>query len=230
MHHRSLPNLFACLMIFLAAVVLLLTDPFRAAARPMLQDDLPTEGWTVCMDGGIQFIPEVGETRQVFDICHGMGWRYQAYCTQPSVPVPAVGAFCSLFSGDTLWCGEGVQQLQLYAILQTPQPTATPTSTATLTATSTMTATPTSTSTGTPTITFTPTGTPLPLIATSTSTITAELPTETPSILHTFLPGDDRPRPGGPGNVEAVGALAAAGIVTATMLTLALRWRKPGRA
>lgn len=205
MHHAK-PQLLAYLLILLAVIVPLVL-PFHAAARPMLQDDLPPEGWTVCVAGGMQFIPEVGENRQVFEVCHGEGWRYQAYCTQPSVPIPSIGVFCSLLPGGVLWCGDAVQQLQLYAILQTPEATATPTNTATATVTLTSTA----TNTLTPTATVTPTGTPVQATRTLTETATEEAAaTTTPPVVRTFLPGDDRPRPGGPGNVEAAGVVLGA--------------------
>lgn len=194
---RTLTRPLACLIILLIAL-LPLTTPLYAAARGALQDELPSEGWTVCSVGGIQFIDEVGENRQVFEVCHQMGWRYQVYCTQPNVPVPQVGAFCSLFSGGLLWCGEGVQQLQMYAILQTPEATLTPTSSPTATETSTVT--PTVTASSMPTTTFTPTGTPLALTIVPSETATQAVLTATPPILRTFPP-DNHPRPGGPGNV-----------------------------
>lgn len=196
---RTVPVGLICLLILAAVVVIAFLEPTGASSARLFQDDIPTEGWTVCRIGGLMYIPEVGEVRQIFEICHADGWRYQTYCLQPLLPVPELNTMCSILDNDTVWCGDGVQQQRLYALLDTPvaPETLTPTHTATSTSTSTRTATPTQTAT----VTSTPTRTGTP-----TTTRTLPAPPDYP----------DRPPPGGPGNTEIITLLfGSAGVVTA---------------
>lgn len=238
---------FAGLGFALLGLALLLTTAARSSAAFLAppparqaQGGLPVEGWQVCRVGGFVTIPGVG-LRQVFDLCNSQGWEVTAYCLQPGLPVPTLGAMCSMISGDTFWCGAGVQELALYGVLQTPMPpSATPTPTETATPTETPTPTPTPTDTLTPTPSETPTAPP-----TGTATVTATgtlTPTETPPtplmdtlVVETASPTPyERPRSGGPGNAGSlIGAvlltlgLAAAGALTVWANRLETRRRQP---
>jgi hypothetical protein len=187
------PSLFAAVLIALALFV----PPTRGSSAPQrLQAEIPSEGWQVCAIGGLETIPEVGEQRQVFELCHGDGWRYKAYCLNPQMPVPELNTRCSVLGNETVWCGDLVQQLRLYALLEQAEDTPTPTVTTTATATSTA------------TITATPTSPAATITATATPTRT-----RTP-----VLPGEDfppRPRPGGPGNLQTL--LFLGGLITASV-------------
>ena len=147
---------------------------WQTSAAPLSQDDLPIFGWVVCEDLGMGTVPGVPEPVQHFRLCHQQGWELLAYCLEPEVPPPPVETICERIDDDTYWCGDGIQQLRHFQILQTPTPvppdTATPTQTETPT--------PTQTETSTPTPTFTLTNTPLPTV-TPTATI-EEAPTATP--------------------------------------------------
>lgn len=219
---------FAGLGFALLGLALLLTTAARSSAAFLAppparqaQGGLPVEGWQVCRVGGFVTIPGVG-LRQVFDLCNSQGWEVTAYCLQPGLPVPTLGAMCSMISGDTFWCGAGVQELALYGVLQTPTPTPTPTDTLTPTPSETPTAPPTGTATVTATGTLTPTETPpTPLM----DTLVVETASPTPY---------ERPRSGGPGNAGSlIGAvlltlgLAAAGALTVWANRLETRRRQP---
>ena len=179
------------LLLFLTALTL---PSSFAVASPPTQQILPPEGWQLCQDLGIVTIPGFGET-QLFQMCQGEGWEVQAYCLDPGMPIPQVGAFCSLINGDTFWCGDGIQQLQLYQIIETP-----------------VAGTATSTSTPTPMLTSTPTLTPT---LTPSPTATGQQPTPGPDTPVPTLPF--RPTPGGPGNGNIfliLGSLATGLILT----------------
>ena len=192
-------------------------------SNPRAQGDLPEFGWTVCADLGVGPVPGLGEYRQRFDLCNGAGWRIQAYCLDPGVEAPATGTICSL-TGGVIWCGENVQKLKEYLIIETPLPTATETVTLTATSTNTPTATPSQTPSATPTAMATKTLIPAASM-TPAGTSTAELViTGTPDLTWTSAPtrppvgitltatrsGEQvitmtptayvRPHPGGPGN------------------------------
>ena len=160
-----------------------------AVASPPAQQVLPPEGWQLCQDLGVVPIPGVGDA-QLFEMCQGEGWTVRAYCLDPGMPIPQVGEFCSLLNGDTFWCGDGIQQLRLYQILETPVPE-TPFPTMTPTSTSTITSTSTSTPTASPTSTSTPTPTPSPTIQGGSPTPRPDTPV--PTVYY-------RPSAGGPGN------------------------------
>jgi len=126
-------------------------------SNPRAPGDLPEFGWTVCADFGVGLVPGLGEYRQRFDLCNGAGWRIQAYCLDPGVEAHPIGMICSL-TGGVFWCGDNVQELKEYLIIETPvpvvitlTPTPTATETVTLTATSTNTPTPSQTPSATPT-------------------------------------------------------------------------------
>ena len=172
-------KIFKPLLLFL----LLLFPSGAAHASPPAQQVLPPEGWQLCQDLGIVTIPGFGET-QLFQMCQGEGWEVQAYCLDPGMPIPPVGQICSLINGNTFWCGDGIQQLQLYQIIETPVP---------------------STSTPTPTLTPTLTSTPSP-------TATSQQPTTVPGPDTPVPTLPSRPTPGGPGNGTVflfLGSLAA---------------------
>lgn len=190
--------LAACLGCVLLGLAVVITVGFRPAAR-LLQGGLPAQGWSVCLVGGLESIPGVGE-RQVFELCQGDGWRVRVYCLDPNQPAPAQGDRCSLLGGDTFWCGDGVQQLQYFAMLETPAPVeVSPTATFTATVTAIATATVTATTTATASATAAATAAPAQETATPT-------PRSTPY---------ERPRAGGQGNLPFfLAGLALAGMVT----------------
>jgi hypothetical protein len=118
------------------------------------------------------------------ELCHNNGWRVDTYCMNPGMPVPQLSVYCSQTSPGVFWCGNGVQMLQQYAILETPGPQPSRTPTRRPTATSTFTSTPVANRTTQPQ----QGGTPIPVTATPYY----------------------RPQAGGPGNIE-VGAVLLAG-------------------
>jgi hypothetical protein len=163
---------------------------------PQEINDLPVYDWYVCEILGEGPVPGISEPRLRFRVCHNEGWEILAYCLQPNWPAPEVGAACALIDEDTLWCGEGLQNLRQYALLQTPTPTPTPISTSTSTPTPTSTLAAATATPGTPLPTQTGTvivGTGTPIAATGTVTATPAAPfapTATPV---------QRPSPGGSG-------------------------------
>lgn len=235
-------RLLIWLLVCLCFTGLAATKPYTVLGRsPAPQDDLPAHGWSVCAVGAEELIPGLPDPRQMFDLCHGDGYRLQAYCLQPGMPAPQMGVMCSQ-EGGVFWCGDAIQQLQFYAVLQTPAPTPTPTATVTstvtptitptATATSTATAVPTETETPSPTSTITTTLTSTPTLA--TLTLTAEYQQITVEASETITPTATlwawstigvRPRAGGPGNAGLVyGMLAGAGCL---MIAMTCRlWRK----
>jgi hypothetical protein len=122
-----------------------------SAAEPPPFDDLflapqgqkPENNWRVCRDLGIGPVPGLGIRRQRFRLCHGQGWEVLAYCLEPNLPAPAVGTRCTRITGNTYFCGSGIQRLREYSIVETPTPVTTPTPLPTSTLTPTATATPT---------------------------------------------------------------------------------------
>lgn len=161
---------------------------------PLQINDLPVYEWYVCEVLGEGPVPGVPEPRLRFRVCHDEGWQILAYCLQPNWPAPEVGASCALIDSDTFWCGEGIQNLRQYALLQTPTPSPSPT----------------------PLITPTYTPTPTPTLAPATATPSTPLPTQTTSpIAATATPTSvpsaptqpaatpiSRPSPGGSGLLE----------------------------
>ncbi len=113
------------------------------AQEKLLSPDFqrPIHGWTVCADLGSGLIPGVG-SRQRFQVCEASGWELLTYCLETEKPAPAVGVMCSFVNSTDLWCGELVQLVRVYTVLQTPAPTPTRTQTPTSTRTSTPTRTP----------------------------------------------------------------------------------------
>jgi hypothetical protein len=189
----------------LGIILIVLTIWFRSPSNrprplpdtaPLLQEPRPIYDWYVCEELGVGAIPGVSDPRLRFRVCHNEGWELLAYCLQPNWPAPAEGAACALIDDDTFWCGEGLQNLREYAILQTPFPTTTPTLAQTAAPTPTVTASPIA-ATQTP-------GTPL---ATTTATpiggtITPSAPTLTPAAPTVTQPAaiaTQRPSPGGLG-------------------------------
>ncbi|MBE0408140.1 MAG: hypothetical protein IBX69_00225 [Anaerolineales bacterium] len=167
---------------------------WQSSAATLNQEDLPVFGWSVCEDLGMGVVPGVPNPVQRFRLCHQQAWELLAYCLEPEIPPPPEGTICERIDGDTYWCGDGIQQLRHFQILQTPTPV--PPDTLTPTPTSTHTSTPTPTSTSSPTPTTTNTATHSPTVTptlTSTAVITA---TET-----------QRPPMGGRGNFEKTEAV-----------------------
>lgn len=128
-----------------------------------LDQDLPQYGWNVTDDLDVGEVPG-GPTAQRFELRQEEGWQVLAYCLNPDVTPPPIGTSCQLIDENTFWCGNDLQQLREYQILQQPPPEQedTPTPTVTLTSTATSTSTATATSTQTPTATNAPTGTTAP--------------------------------------------------------------------
>ena len=162
---------YAAIFLILAGLLLISSRPAPAAPEAPAEfsfqapGDKPRYNWRVCEDLGVGPVPGVPDNRQRFRLCHNQGWQLLTFCVQPSRPPPAVGTICSRINDDTYWCGNGIQNLREYAILQTPAPTPTPTPTFT----------PTPTSTGTP-----------PPPAAPPATLR---PTSPPSILRAARPG-----------------------------------------
>lgn len=171
------------------------SDAEAHSERLAVDADRPVYGWSICADLGSALIPGVG-VRQRFRVCQGGDWVILAYCLNTELPAPALGTTCSFVNATDLWCGEAVQLLREYALLQTPAPTATATRTATATATATATRTPTRTATLPPTSTLLPTSSLPP-----PSTRTQQAPTIVSRVTQVV---PTRTRPGGPGNLEAV--------------------------
>ncbi len=200
------PAALSLLPAALLAAALFFLQP--AASLPALgQAELPIYGWTVCGDAGIGPVPGVGNVQRV-DLCQGSGWEVRAYCLDPGKPVPAVGTVCSMVNSTDFWCGDSVQQLREFQILQTPAP-------------------PTPAPSATP-ITPQPSLTPQPPTATSAPpTPNAPAPSATPQPT-LFV----RPRPGGPGNLLVVLSAATiawgAVILGAAILLLRRRSGNPG--
>lgn len=210
-----MPKKDRTLLIGLIFNLLFLSTWFDAKASAARQTPpLPTEGWRVCEDLGVGTVPGLGEERQRFLVCNNpAGWEVQAYCLDPGQTPPSVGAYCSLVGENTLWCGDAVQQIEIYAILQIPPtPSATPTATQTSTATMTPTATPSPTSTMTSTATPIPSASAVPPSATPLPSQTAPAATQAPAPRPTAT---QRIAPGGPGNLGRIGLGA---LLTGTML------------
>jgi hypothetical protein len=199
-------------------------------AGPAAQGSLPVYGWSICQDMGIGYVSVIGENRQRFVVCNGAGWRLNAYCLQPGIDPPLVGTICSITNQGNIWCGDNVQQLREYQMIETPSAyeetfTPTPTATATFTLTPTFTPSPTSTFTPSPTNTptdlptstltalpsFTPTVTPLPELTLTARFVITFSPTPTNTlpvsdqVISTATPTPTatvyrRPQAGGPGN------------------------------
>jgi hypothetical protein len=121
-----------------ALISLLFTESLSVSASPANQGDKPKYNWTVTENMGIGVFTGVGEA-QYFRVNHPTGWEVFAYCLQPGEASPPVGGTCELLEDDVFWCGDDYQDIQLYQVLQEPQPP--PTSTSTSTPTSTPTAT-----------------------------------------------------------------------------------------
>lgn len=188
-----------------AIIVSLLFVSTRLSAKanaPRQTPPLPVEGWRVCEDFGVGSIPGLGEPRQRFGICNN-GWEVQAYCLNPGETPPTVGEYCSMLNDDVFWCGDGIQQLQLFAILQIP-PTPTPTPTAT----------------NTPT----PTPTTIPPTATAVPSQTPPAATQAPTARPTNIV---RVSPGGPGNLGEVAFSAFLSIAGLAGIAWLMRRRAP---
>ncbi|MGW8249424.1 MAG: hypothetical protein ACWGO1_02190, partial [Anaerolineales bacterium] len=165
---------------------------------PQLQEPRPIYDWYVCEDMGMGPVPGVSDPRQRFRVCHDQGWEVLAYCLQPNWPAPEVGAACALIDDNTFWCGEGIQNLREYAVLQTPVPTPT--------VAPQQTETPTPTTTSTPIAATQTPGTPLASATTTPAagTGTPGAPTATP-VISTATPvvvATQRPSPGGSGYLD----------------------------
>jgi len=187
------PIVLACLLcIFVAWGAGMLWAPVQSssiALEPHLSGSLGQSqqyGWQVCAIAEIGPIPGLGN-RQKVELCHSDGWRIMTYCLDPDLPVPAVGEFCSQTSAGVFWCGDDVQRLQFFSIMETPGPQE---------ATRTRTPTPSATPTRLPTLTKTLTRTALPQIEESSTPQASATPYY-------------RPQAGGPGNLEVGGGMLA---------------------
>ena len=156
---QSLNNyILITIILFVTTAALFGWQLFNVSANPVQQGDKPKYNWTVVEDLGIDVFPGVGEA-QHFRVSHATGWEVLAYCLQPGEAPPPVGCTCELLEGDVFWCGDDYQDIQLYQVLQVPQPPPTSTSTSTTTSTPTATSLP---PTQVPTQKPSPTPTPRP--------------------------------------------------------------------
>ena len=149
------------LLLLVGLFILLLLHTMPAIAAPLAQDNLPTYGWVVAEDLDVGEIPGLPPAQR-FRMRHQDAWELLAYCVDPNIDAPPEGTTCQLIDEDTFWCGDGLQHLRMYQVLQTPpapSPTFTSTPTHTPTFTPTPTQPPTSTQTPIPTATTTPTPT-----------------------------------------------------------------------
>lgn len=215
------PLLLAFGLLTLGGLFFLLRPvPSGKSATPK-QAILPSEGWVVCADLGIGSPPGAPGNVQLMLLCAGNDWEVRAFCLEPAEPAPPLGAGCSLVGGNTFWCGEQYQLLQLYQIQQTPAPTATPTHTPTTTNT------PTPTNTPFPTNTPVPSATPVPSVTLPPS-LTPQQPAATVQPSATTAPDTQptvfvRPSAGGPGNLLPVASVLA--VAAGLALLLAARRR-----
>lgn len=174
-----MPNKQRLILMRLSISLLLVCAWLISSPRALGQTPpLPSDGWRVCQDLGVGAVPGLAEERQRFVLCRiPPGWQVQVYCLDPGVTPPAVGTYCSLLGDNVFWCGDSVQQLSLYGILQYP---------------------PTATATQTPTATLTATATNIPPSATP-------IPSQTAPATRTSAPrATARTAPGGPGNLEPI--------------------------
>jgi hypothetical protein len=132
--------LFIVLVLLLVTIVSLSLTA-SSSASPDNQSSAPVHGWRVCEDLGEGSVPGLGVTRQRFRLCNS-GWELLTFCVDPGATPPALGALCSRISENRYWCGDNIQEVEFYQMLQTPAPEPPPT--ATLTPTATVTYTPTS--------------------------------------------------------------------------------------
>lgn len=112
-------------------------DSLLAPHSVLQQGEMPVYGWQVCADMGIGPVPGIADDRQRFRLCHNDGWRVRTYCVQPNWPPPVLGAACVRFNDTDFYCGQGLQNLRIYEVLDTPTPSPTPLPTATQQPTST---------------------------------------------------------------------------------------------
>jgi len=185
------------LLIALAAVAIALLLAFQRPKSPpaeakLLEGPLPTDNWYVCAILGMGAIPGVKDTRLRFRLCHPDGWEILAYCLQPRWPAPELNAVCTRLDGNTYWCGEGMQNLREYRLIQTPLPTQTTLPTLTPIPTATHTPLP-------PTASATPTPIPAGLTATSLAATSAAATLAAPSGPQQPAASAQRPSPGGIG-------------------------------
>jgi hypothetical protein len=195
--------------VFSAPGFLLASSPVFSAAPRLGPLGQPEHGWSVCAVLNMENIPGVPDPRQVFELCHSAGWRMQVYCLNPGVPYPQLGTQCSEIGDGHYWCGDGVQELQVYGILQTPEveDTATPTPTSTMTSTATITPT-----------TQLQTTTPTP----SQTSVVEITPTASATAYN-------RPRAGGPGSLDVLAALLLWVVLITSAVTFgwcANRWHE----
>jgi len=173
-------SIFLSLLILSAAAVFTLRMAGQVSAAARFAEGMPTDGWLVCADLGILPVPGGGEAQHMI-LCND-GWRVHVYCIEPAKPAPPRDQLCSMVNATDFWCGDQVQLLREFDILETPTATLAPTETPTPTSTST----PTATATATATATFTATAT---ATATASSTPTATLTrTGTATVIPTATP------------------------------------------
>jgi hypothetical protein len=107
---------------------------------------MPTYGWQVCRNLGVGSVSGISGQHARFALCTAKGWVVYTYCLQPELPNPPINRFCSAVNGDRFWCGDKVQLLKRYQIIDSPPkptrtrtrvPTRTPTATFTPTFTNT---------------------------------------------------------------------------------------------
>jgi len=144
-------------VVFLAAVILWGKGSSAASGLPsgygedsLALAEKPRYNWQVCENLGVGPVPGLTEPRQRLRLCHNQGWQVLVYCLNPELPVAEIGTNCTRVGEDVYWCGNGMQPVKEYRVVQEPDDTPTPT------ASSTPTPTPTDTPTATPTATFTP--------------------------------------------------------------------------
>lgn len=232
MKHIRYTRLAAGLLVCLLFGLLWLFTAHPAESARQAQEGLPTYGWEVCADYGVGPVPGLGENRQRFALCHADGWKLQAYCLDPGVDAPPAGRICQRIDADRYWCGDTVQRLAEYGVIETPGPTDTPTPTASATSTSTPTATqtPTVTASATSILTDTPTATPTSSITPMPTSTPQEqrfdTPTPTPARARPTATPYKRPRPGGPGNANLVMGFGLGGLALVSAGWAALRLRR----
>jgi hypothetical protein len=133
-------------IILVVVLLIVLIAYLLASGRPRspspdaqaLAGPKPTNNWYVCAILGVGSVPDVNGERARFRLCHNDGWEVLTYCLQPRWPPPELGATCTRLDENTYWCGDGLQNLREYGVLQTPVPTFAVQATATSLPTSTL--------------------------------------------------------------------------------------------
>jgi hypothetical protein len=118
--------LFIVLVVVFASAAIVWSGTKSAPPNPAAQSadalpqlaNKPIYNWRICQDLGIGPVPGLYEPRQRLRLCHNKGWEVLAYCLRPDLPVPQLGTKCTRVSEDSYWCGNGIQPVKEYELIQ----------------------------------------------------------------------------------------------------------------